>query len=300
MKKHIFTFASLLAVSILGCYPVHGMTPLTPDEVKELGDKYGLGLGRNSDANKEKESYSWAKEVLKEAIRRGDEETVSRIVRSFEGIVNSDIVGHDGRTTTPLIYACNCNRFDPWMLQSEPSFDMVKLLLQNGANVNARDLRGRTALHAKIDSPRIVALLLEHGADISARCNYGGTVLFNKENVMVVCQLINAGVDAKAANKFGGTALYIACYHHYKPELIAILADVCDVNAKHKNGGTALTVLLSKDELKRRPNEVLETVRVLLRKGADPSIGSPLRYLNTKSSEGAAEAAALLRAAMEK
>ncbi len=299
MKKHIFTFASLLAVSILGCYPVHGMNPLTPDEVKELGDRFGLG--RNFDTNKEKESYSWAKKALSEGIMRGDVETVSRIVRTYKGIVNSDIESFDGYSK-PLIYACEL---------CEPRFDMVKVLLQNGANVNATELSsGRTALHVNIASPKIIDLLLEHGADISARDDHGRTVLFGKENVIVVCQLIKEGVNTKAVNEWSETALHAACSRtFYTPEVIGILAEVSDVNAKDKFGQTPLHLLVKNaDIFERRDNEVSENVRVLLRKGADPSIRdsigrTPLDLVDKCSSaqtEGEAEVAALLRAAMEK
>ena len=299
MKKHIIAFASLLAASIFGSYPVHGMTPLTPDEVKELGDKFGLG--RNFDTNKEKESYSWAKKALREGIMRGDVGTVSRIVRTYKGVVNSDIESFYYGYSKPLIYACEL---------CEPRFDMVKVLLQNGANVNARDCDGRTALHVNIASPKIIDLLLEHGADISARDDHGRTVLFDKENVMVVCQLIKAGVNTKAENKWGETALHAACSRpFYTPEVIAILADASDVNAKDKFRQTPLHLLVKNaDIFDRRDNVVVENVRTLLRKGADPTIKdsfgcTPLDIVDKYSAaqtEGETGVAALLRAAMEK
>lgn len=293
MKKHIFTVASLLVAFVLSCYPAHG---LTSEGRKELNDTFGLGgcLDTNN------ESYSKAKEELSKAIQAGDEESVSRIVRSFEGIVNSEIKTFVGYST-PLIFACRLG---------ERRFDIVKLLLQNGANVNATDQLGGSALHVNIDFPKIVDLLLERGADISARDNIGRTVLFCKENVFVVCQLIKEGVNPKAVDKTGETALHAACNQLCKPELIGILADVSDVNAKDHNGQTPLHMLVRKAEMfECRDNEVSENVRILLRKGAEPAIQdnsgrTPLDYVDKKwpfiPTEGEAEVAALLRAAMEK
>ena len=301
MKKHIFTVASLLVASILGCYPVHGMNP---EEVKEF---YPLRCS----IDLKNELYSKATAEMLKAFEEGDVDTVSRIVRSYEGIANSEFRLYRGPNSnlfvhsTPLILACRACRF------SERGYDIVKLLLQNGANANATDHRGRTALHMMDYDPEVIDLLLEHGADISVRDEDGRTVLFGKKNVKVVSRLIKEGVDAKAVDELGVTALHVACERLYKPELIAILADVSDVNAKFKfHLKTPLHFLVkSAAAYECWDNDVLENVRILLRKGADPSIGdeygdTPLDYVERGtpplSTEGEAEVAALLRAAMEK
>ncbi len=55
----------------------------------------------------------------------------------------------------------------------------VALLLAHGANIAHRDNLGRTALHEAIegDSVAAVAVLLAHGADVNARDNQGRTPL---------------------------------------------------------------------------------------------------------------------------
>lgn len=300
MKKHIFTVASLLVASIFGCYPVLGMTP-------EEGKKFypfRCSLDFNS------ELYSKVTVEMLKAFQEGDVDTVSRIVRSYEGIVNSEFRSYLGPESkffvhsTPLILACSACRF------SERGYDIVKLLLQNGANANATDHLGRTALHMMDYDPEVIDLLLEHGADVSVRAKHGETVLFGKKNVKVVRRLMTEGVNAKAVNKIGETALHVACERLYKPELIAVLADVSDVNAKNNLDQTPLHFLVrGAVDYERWDNDVSENVRILLRKGADPSLrdefgNTPLVYVEREvpllSAEGAAEVAALLRAAMEK
>ena len=52
--------------------------------------------------------------------------------------------------------------------------EVVRMLLEYGANVHAEDYLGRTPLHvaAQHGSIGAVRMLFEHGADVNARSNY--------------------------------------------------------------------------------------------------------------------------------
>ena len=65
-------------------------------------------------------------------------------------------VSDDG--TTPLIYLCS-------RLKAEP--ELVRLYLRSGAQINARNEAGRTALHGAVrrGHEKVVGILLEAGAD---------------------------------------------------------------------------------------------------------------------------------------
>ena len=52
------------------------------------------------------------------------------------------------------------------------AFDIVELLLENGANANASDGYGETALH-EARTPEVARLLLDNGADVNAHNEYG-------------------------------------------------------------------------------------------------------------------------------
>ncbi len=89
---------------------------------------------------------------------------------------DSDIGYNDGCGETPLMQACQSG-----------NYDAVCILLENGADVNATDYCGKTALvyavHFTIRSDgedtqvEIIKLLLEHGAAPDMRSRYSGTAL---------------------------------------------------------------------------------------------------------------------------
>ena len=57
---------------------------------------------------------------------------------------------------------------------------MVRLLVEKGADVNAINYEGETALMIAVDAgdnPEVVKLLLEKGADVNARTKEGETAL---------------------------------------------------------------------------------------------------------------------------
>ena len=69
------------------------------------------------------------------------------------------------------------------LLQATEAGDIVQMqaLLGKGAEVNARNAHGWTALHvaAAGGDPAVIALLLHHGADVHAQSHIGTTALDN-------------------------------------------------------------------------------------------------------------------------
>lgn len=92
--------------------------------------------------------------------------------------------------------------------------EMVQLLLDAGANVNARDDWGRSALfYAPVTSEAFEALL-GGGADIHARDNEGNTILMwnvsQSAGLAEVEKLLRLGVDQNLRTEDGETALSLA------------------------------------------------------------------------------------------
>ena len=93
---------------------------------------------------------------------------------------------------------------------------VAKVLLANGADVNAIDFSGYTPLHiAAIQNSRIdvAAVLLANGANVNAKNRYGGTPLHHTAflNAYNVAELLLAnGANVNAVNSSGETPLHDA------------------------------------------------------------------------------------------
>ena len=101
---------------------------------------------------------------------------------------------------------------------------VVKLLLEHGADPNAKNTAGQTALYLLVAETNLwwfgvknrddmVMLLLAHGADPAAKSTAGRTALhwaamFGYANVVNL--LLKAGANVDAWTLDGGTALHFA------------------------------------------------------------------------------------------
>jgi ankyrin repeat protein len=109
---------------------------------------------------------------------------------------------------------------------------MVKLLLDNGADIKAVDSGMKaTALHASayLGHPEVMKTLIEYGIDIDAQGPYNGyTALHDavwQNNVLGVEILVNAGAKTNIKGNNGQTPLDLAKKNHNQ-QIIAILSAV--------------------------------------------------------------------------
>lgn len=80
-------------------------------------------------------------------------------------------------------------------LKQSPEYSALNALLAAGADVNAADARGRTALIIAAQKENVVAVsaLLKHNADPSIRDMYDYTALSYAENQEIIRLLVQAG-----------------------------------------------------------------------------------------------------------
>ena len=173
-----------------------------------------------------------AKQGITPLHRIVDREDISPFGRSFilEALLDSgaDIHAQDEDGNTPLHEASSNGLGRFWFK------NMVKTLLARGANVHAVNKNGETPLHeaTNADTRKI---LLNAGADPNAKDRYGRTVLHGW--LSSVDELLEAGVDIHARDNEGRTALH---YNH-SPETVKKLIEAgADVNAIDQNGETPL------------------------------------------------------------
>ena len=126
---------------------------------------------------------------------------------------------------------------------SNPS--MAKLLLEKGADAEAAQTDGATALMcAAVGGHEAVAqLLLQHGADVAAARNDGFTALMcaaEGGHETVAQLLLQHGADVAAARNDGFTALMSAAEGGHEAIAQLLLQHGADVAAAKNDGGTAL------------------------------------------------------------
>ncbi|MBM64198.1 MAG: hypothetical protein CL484_14710 [Acidobacteria bacterium] len=118
-------------------------------------------------------------------------------------------------------------------------------LIHDGADVNARQVDGMTALHWAVyqDDSHTSTLLVKSGANVNAGNDYGVTPLSlaaTNANATVVNLLLDAGADAKATLRGGETVLMTAARTGSVEVVTALLTEGVDPNGREGNNQTAL------------------------------------------------------------
>ncbi len=148
-------------------------------------------------------------------------------------------------------------------------------LLAGGADVNARDAYGATALMnaAHNGNTEMVETLLAAGAEVDAKDELGWTALMkachnadqNRGFPEIVTRLIAAGADPNVKITYGIRPLMLAAGYGETDVCEALLAGGADVLARNDGGLTAL--MMVKDKF------YVETINVLHAAERDAGVG---------------------------
>jgi ankyrin repeat protein len=126
------------------------------------------------------------------------------------------------------------------LMMSATDIAKVRLLLDRGANVNLASKQGRTALFvAAMSDPSaaIVKLLIAKGADVRAKDAFQNTILTAAaygNDLATIRLMLDAGVDPNAAGVTGVTPLIGAAYHGNLDATRLLLSKGARVNAVAK------------------------------------------------------------------
>jgi ankyrin repeat protein len=142
----------------------------------------------------------------------------------------------------------------------------IRKLLETGADVNAAQVDGTTALHwaAYSDDAETAALLVRAGANVNALNRYGVPPLAQactNGNAAMVKLLLQAGADPNATMKGGESVLMLAARSGNLEAVKALLARDARTEARERSGQTALMWAAAEGHT--------AVVRALLDAGAD-------------------------------
>lgn len=193
--------------------------------------------------------------------------------------------GSDSKTSSNALFAMSESR--PLVVTEEKQdypvelafpndSEIVKLLVEHGADIEARDEEEATPLMraAEFGQTGIVRALLEHGANAEAEDKYGDTTLIAAacecavidmpETLPSMKLLLQKGVDVNARNKVGTTALMAAASYGRAANIQLLIGKGAKIDTKDKDGNTALLISAAPSAL-----PMADATRVLLDRGAN-------------------------------
>jgi ankyrin repeat protein len=187
--------------------------------------------------------------ALHRVAEHGPLECVKLLIKSGANLNAVTPLGN----VSPLLYAEN--------------YEIIKELVDSGADVNIADVQGHTAIFqclSNVPCEKTLILLIQYGADVEAETITGIRPLFAASQngyIWAVKVLLQAHADPNPGIRH--KPLFIACYFGYV-ECVKLLLDFgADVHAKNELGNQPLYAAAG--------NGHTEVVKLLLEYGADPN-----------------------------
>jgi ankyrin repeat protein len=152
------------------------------------------------------------------------------------------------------------------------SLQLIEILFNGGADLEAIDFNGRTPLHRAAYHNKVGAarLLLEKGANIAARDSNGDTPLHSacmprRDPERLLSVLLEWGADVNSKNSNGETAVHAVSRYSTLTTLKLLLEKDVDIDAVNNKGQTALYIATNRSDQAKAGL----CVQALLAKGAN-------------------------------
>lgn len=143
--------------------------------------------------------------------------------------------------------------------------DVVQFLLESGAEVDAQNLKGQTALHLAIDDgdccDKICQLLFSHHASVDIQDGHGNTPLMDAvflDNELIQL-LIEKGANTNLINNCGHSAIDLAVDLKY-PSVVSVVMHLLQAQAKLSNLETCKSLyrkIIVPKEVKSKYNKII-------------------------------------------
>ncbi len=154
--------------------------------------------------------------------------------------------------------------------------DLVKSLVQEGANVNACDQNDWTPLiwATSLNHSDVVKYLIEQGADTGLKST-NGTVPLHwaalNGNVDLMQLFLSSGADGDAVNLCGHSVVSLAVSSGKSDAVKLVLKENPQINVKDQNGYLPLDIVTSKLLWDPRNRDLIEIDSLLRKQGAESS-----------------------------
>ncbi len=189
------------------------------------------------------------------AVRAGNRSEIEKQIAASPEVVK----GKDAGGSTALHHAAG---YGP--------IGNLQLLIDKGADVNAKNRRSSTPLHWAIHDEAKVRLLLSKGANVNAKQVEGRTPLYLAamlgNGVPTMRLLLSRGADANLASANGQTPLMMAAARGDVEGMQLLIENGADVNSKDGAGETALMAACTSGNAR--------AVQLLIEQGADVKVRS--------------------------
>ncbi|KAL1632792.1 hypothetical protein SLS56_003282 [Neofusicoccum ribis] len=204
-------------------------------------------------------------------------------VSSYESVVY--LLSRGAKTST-----ASSSGWTPLHIAADKSLQITEVLLDHGADVEAKSADGKNALCCAVKAERldIVEYLLKRGADLASTCNEGLTSLHTATtrgyHDIVKC-LVDHGADMELDNNRSGmSALYVAAYYGHIDIASFLIDRGASLTAELRSGYTPIHGAAWGNQL--------EMVKLLTNHGAEfksPGKISPLHAAASGGYIGVAE-----------
>eukprot|EP01135_Chromosphaera_perkinsii_P002926 Nk52_evm37s230 gene=Nk52_evmTU37s230 len=201
---------------------------------------------------KENLPQGWCNDAVVLACKKTSVEIVKLLIEDGKGSVNAK----ESLTNRSCLHKAITSR----------NYDILRFLLEAGADVESHDYLGRRPIHFAciIGSSTCLKLLLEHKAQATCEDKEGYTPLYYavmKGFVSCCRDLIEAGADMEAMIERQGTPLALACKYGHENVAKLFIEKGANVNAMDEFGVTPLFLSCAEG--------AVSCVQLLIENGAD-------------------------------